>query len=297
MANKRPAITARNPEPTAYVYGQKGVSGTNHPIDRGYAVRFPTADPAENNANGKLTDQLGRQIYFWIEEVEATITMNGSTGQSRNVRQFFPRNMVQPMFTIRGRMPDSYKFNKLAGFVRESQWLSRSGRYFKMRSMNGDNIAYNNFRDTGEGGNGDSIFDPAIQLVIAGRNPAEDRSADSNPKSGTTRKGMNRGWTLKGYIKNIQAGAKRFDPAPQFEFQFLVSQMQDGAWTDEAVDVAGLKTLSWMDQFANRQMNEFVALGEPNKNKNKTPPPPQKSPTPLPNEVFGPGLPNPFDFR
>lgn len=304
MANKRPPITAKNPEPSNYTYGEKGIPGTSNPINRGYAVQFPTADPASNNANGLLTDQLGRRIYFWIENVEANVTMNGSTGQSRSVRQFFPRNMIQPTFTIQGRMPDSFKFNKLAGFVRESQWLARSGRYFKMQRMRGTDIAYNNFKDSNSG---DSIYDPTIQLTIAGRapqsewqghygtsfkDPVIEAGGDSNPDSGTTRKGINRGWVLKGYIQNIQAGAKRFDPAPQFQFQFLVSQMQDGAWTDESVDVAGLKTLSWMDQFANRKMNEFVALGDPNKKNDKKNNSNQGNGPLAPAAPFAPGIPN-----
>lgn len=274
------SVVAKNPVASNYKYGTRSIYGTHIPLDRGYAVKFPTSDPKANNANGKLTDQLGREIYFWIEEMSAQIQMNGSTGQSQSVRQFFPRNMTQPSFTIVGRMPDSYKYNVLAAFVRESQWLSKGGRTLKQQVLDGQAVAYNNYSDAGKTGlAGDSVYIPTIRLEIAGRlnngsyNSVGNRNfkppSESNDASGTTQKGRNRSWTLDGYIRNMQAGAKRFDPAPQFSFEFLVSQVKDGAWTDEEDTGRGLEILSWAEQFANRPMNGFEQLGDSKKDKDK----------------------------
>ena len=255
-------VVVNQPNASAYSEPNKSPLGSipraqsnSAPIDKGYAVKFPNANPV-GRSNGMISDQFGRKIYFWVEEMEASVNMSGSTSQSRRTRQFFPHNMNQPSFVIRGRCPDSYRFNQLAEFVRESQYASVSGK--ELRAM-GSSVPYNNSRISDSSGNstGDSVFDPTVELTILGRptNNTGDPFIDGAAKP-TATKGKNHEWVMNGYIKNIQAGAKRFDPAPAFEFEFLVSQVKVGLWTDAATKPT--ETLNWMSTFASAPRNTFV---------------------------------------
>ena len=274
-----PPVVANQPSESTYTEPNRSPLGSipraqsnSAPIDQGYAVKFPNADPA-GRSNGMISDQFGRKIYFWVEEMEASVNMAGSTSQSRRTRQFFPHNMNQPSFVIRGRCPDSYRFNQLAEFVRESQYASVSGK--ELRAM-GSSVSYNNSRVSDTAGNptGDSIFDPTVKLTILGRptnntgNPFIDGSDSPNAT-----KGKNHEWVMNGYIKNIQAGAKKFDPAPAFEFEFLVSQVKVGLWTD--ADTKPTETLNWMTTFASAPRNTFVPYSGSGSN-----PRPNPAPTP-----------------
>jgi len=231
--------------PSGDKHGQKHVPGAELPIRKGYGVRYISeTDPSTNNYTAKLTDQFNREIYFWIEDMDITININGSTGQSRSVRQFFPHNLSQPSITIRGRHADSYRRNLFAIFVRESQYNALSSRYYSQD---------------------DADFDPLIELSINGRKSDEDLRGEANPGSNTARKGRPHQWVAKGYIKNIQAGAKRFDPAPTFEFEFLVAEMvtgpgrlEDGSWKPKEMT-------DFMTLFAARPRNEFQEITKPTK--------------------------------
>lgn len=66
-----------------------------------------------------------------------------------------------------------------------------------------------------------------------------------------------RGWRVRGYIENIQAGAQRFNPAPSFQFKFVISYSQYdesgnvGLIQDSRVEAAGREILTWLDVIQN----------------------------------------------
>lgn len=259
-------------------HGKKGVPGAGLPIRKGYGVKYiPETDPSTNSYTAWLEDQFGRKIYFWIEDMSVTVNINGSTGQSRSVRQFFPHNMSQPSFIIKGRHADSYRRNLFAIFVRESQYNALSSRRWSQSDAN---------------------FSPLITLYVRGRTSDDDDRGEANPGSNTSRKGRGHMWKAEGYIKNIQAGAKRFDPGPEFEFEFLVAHMnvapgfmEDGTWKPYSL------VETFMETFAKRRpKGSFVQAAKPKDDKNKGGGTPAKPKTETPSgPVFGPDFPG-LDF-
>lgn len=213
-----------------------------NPIARGYAVRLPDSDPVDNQWNGRFLDLRGDKIHFWIEDIEANFAMAGSTAQSRHVRQFFPHNMVQPSIIVRGIAPNSYQYNRLANFVRQAQWDAVSGQ----------ELARAGIDLRGEPDNPITTLNLTIRAGITGL----------YPPTGRTVKGRHKAWKLEGYVKSMSAGAKRFEQAPRFQFEFLIaaSKLADGSnvgiWSDTAVQGDILK--SWMDIFKSRGAEGFV---------------------------------------
>lgn len=216
-------------------------------LDRGYGVATPDIDPASRQWNGRLIDMRGQRIHFWIEDIEASFAMGGTTAQSRTLRQFFPHNMVQPSVTVRGRAPNSFQYNRLASFVRRAQSDVVSA---KELGRNGINL-----RTRGLQGGGDSVVSTVELTVRAG-------ITSKYPFSGRTVKGRHKAWKLEGYIKSMPAGGQRFNQAPAFQFEFLIAESElsqsanIGIWSDTAVQ--GNQILPWITIFKSRGKEGFV---------------------------------------
>lgn len=254
-------IIIRNPkDQRAFDAYKPQVYGLHVPYDRGYGVATPDIDPAFNQANAFMLNQVGEGIGLWVEEIEANFEMVGTTGQSRKVRQFFPHNMVQPFITIRGQTPNSYQYNRLAAFIRASHYNALSGTDAKILAMKGAAVTYNNYRRKDKKGEpvGDSILDPTIQLTILS-GTVKGFPYNHAKGSGSSVKGRHQTWRVNGYVKQIMAGAERFNHAPAYQFEFVVSDTVNAAntpWNDDRV--AGSELAAWMDIFKGRPASSFV---------------------------------------
>lgn len=91
---------------------------------RGYDIQaLPDRDPPR--PNGWLT--FGKkEIKMWVFDVTAGFAMSGTTAQSSHTRTFFPRNFVQPAFTISVQCPTQRHAGDLAEFIRDTQRSLRS---------------------------------------------------------------------------------------------------------------------------------------------------------------------------
>jgi hypothetical protein len=215
-----------------YASGQ--IYPLQNPIDQGYAVKMPGVDPRNKSANGRMTNQLGEEIDFYIEEIETNFAMSGTTAQSRNVRQFMPHNVVQPAIKVKGRAPDNHQYNRLASFVRSSHYHA---------------LHYGEDTRKTITTSGKKVKTETVRLWIKNGQTPEVWNGNGNRKSV---KGIHVPWLVEGYIKSISAGGERFNFQPEFEFEFYVAEsifkqgeQNLGMWEDTRVYGAELKP--WLD--------------------------------------------------
>jgi hypothetical protein len=196
----------------------------NNKIDVGYGVDVPTKYPEGSNAYFK--NQQGKEMPLYVTDVELSIEMGGEAVQSKNVRQFFPSNLVQPSIEIFGIMPSSFHFNNLASFVRKSQDLAIFGG-----QENEDKLVQ--FR----------LFSKSSGKLYGEEFPYQGKRADGRQIT----KGRHTGLGILGYIQNAQAGARKENHAPEWQITMMVAKMEIGPWEDEVVPTGDLT--SWMDIF------------------------------------------------
>jgi hypothetical protein len=223
-------------------YSSGKVYPLQNPIKRGYGVADPDINPADRQANARMTNQKGEDIDFWVEEITANFAMTGSTAQSRNVRQFIPHNVVQPTITVSGRAPNQFQYNRMASFVRASHYTALH---------QGEQI-----RETITPG-GKKIKSETVRLLVRnGSQPGVWNAQRTKKRDGDRRgkrvKGIHVPWLVEGYIKSMKAGGERFNPAPQFQFEFFVAEstfkqgnINMGMWED--VRVYGSELKPWLD--------------------------------------------------
>ena len=221
MANRRDyEITSGNPEGPLEIL--------NNPADTGYFVKLPNKSAQNSDTwNAVLVTTDNQELKLWIEDLVLNFSMSGTSGQSRYRRQFYPKAFNQPSMMVKGKMPNQFEYNKLAAFIRESHF----------DALNQTN------RRTAEDGS-QAVFDKkTVTLHI--KNAGE----GSRPKRNI--KGGHIVLAFEGYVKNIEAGARKFQFAPDFQFEFVVAGSKDtgniGIYSDDIIQ--GSKIMSWMDLF------------------------------------------------
>lgn len=87
--------------------------------DQGYDVTA-TQKNLPPRPNGLLSK--GQQkVYLWVYEVQTGFSMSGTRGQSFRTRSFFPRNFVQPSFTVMCQSPNQENYANVIEFMRDAQ--------------------------------------------------------------------------------------------------------------------------------------------------------------------------------
>jgi hypothetical protein len=212
-------------------------------IDVGYGVNPPTKYPEGYNAYFK--NQRDEELQLYVTDIELSLTMGGETVQSKNVRQFFPSNLVQPSIEIMGIAPNSYHMNNLSSFVRKSQDLAIFGGQEESNK-------FVEFR----------LFNSSIGTSDVDAFPY--RGNRSNGKQIT--KGRHRRLHLEGYIQSVQAGARKENHAPEWQITMMIANMIQGPWEDQVVASGTLE--SWMDIFyglTNKQKKKIFVQQETRK--------------------------------
>lgn len=220
----------------------RGYDNTGQPNGQGSPLwTKPGSQSWVDARNGWITNQFFEHIPLIIEEVETGFEMGGSTAQSRTYRQFFPRNFTKPLITVRGRMVNDFEYNRLASMVRVSHLASLDDGFVPHSGLN-----------TRTDTNGDYL--PTITLSVF-----------RGGYAGRTVKGPHRPWRVEGYIKRIDAGAQRHNPAPPFEFDFVVAYSHDGYGLYHDEPIEGSDLVSWTQVFnATQSGNSFTPTNQGN---------------------------------
>lgn len=210
--------------------------GTNGPIAQGQGVRHHDVNASQKGASARLYNQVGDHISLWVYEVESGFEMAGTRAQSAQKRDFYPHNFVQPALKVRGQTANNYEFNRLSEFVRFAQ---RRGVFY------------------GEHG----LDRPTIDFVLFG----------NGVKTARGHKGEHQALKLEGIIPTIPRGARRFEFAHDYEFDFIVTKSVSGLMKDE--EYRARKLLSWAEivtpgsgGFVQRQNDDSGFTNDPDDN-------------------------------
>lgn len=203
-------------------------------IDTGYDTLFHSGAASYKGRNARLTNPFSESIPLIIEEIETSFQMGGTTAQSAELRQFYPRNFVQPTLTVRGRMPNGFQYNRLASFVRVAQIAALGKRFLR----------HSGTVRTSKSG----TYIPTMLFTVNG-------SDDKLHARKRHWKGPHKPLRLEGYVKTIQAGAEHHNQAPPFEFEFVAAHSHFsgsvGIYSDDRSE--GTEILPWIDIFEARK--------------------------------------------
>jgi hypothetical protein len=197
----------------------------NIPIDKGHGVQHRARSREHTtHTSAALTNQAGDYIALWVYEVEAAFELAGSRAQSAGFRSFYPHNFVQPKLTVRGQTVNNFEYNKLSEFIRETQ---RKAVYYDTRGLDAPVIGF-------------TIYKGGV-----------------NTARGT--KGSHQQLDLDGFIPAFGRGARRFEFAHEFEFDFIVTRSVSGLMKDEAYKARKLK--SWAEIVTKPDDKSFAQVG------------------------------------
>lgn len=180
---------------------------------KGYDVAT-TADQAnESGVNAWLSDTADNtHVKLTIISVETDLTLSGSRGQSQMQEDFYPRNFEQPSFKIICQARSQKEIGRVAEFVHKAQR--------------------------------NSVSQGSLMALIIPRSGLKNtRAPADNSRDGM--RGVRRGINMTGFVKNMPRSHRRFDPAPKFGFDFVVSRMHAGVFQDQPFHVYKLAT--WSD--------------------------------------------------
>lgn len=187
-------------------------------VDQGYDVVNTLGQARKQKAlkrtNGQLHD--GKYFFnFFVTDVEIDIALGGSTAQSRYKQDFYPKNFVQPSFTITGVCLDQVEYGVLCEFIHQSQHksLHHSGRL--------------------------------TQLLVKGDTWKFKKKIHVNKNGQQTVKGPRRPVVAKGHIGSIARAHEKFVYSPVFTFSFVVDDMISGIYSEDTVTANELQT--WSD--------------------------------------------------
>lgn len=171
-------------------------------------------DPANHSPSGYLQNYKGEQVALWITQAQISFTVGGTFVQSPRLREFFPRNLIDPVWSIQGITPNSFQYQRLAEFIRTTHFdvldptgLSDIGSHLPTLHINA-------------GGLGD--LSQLQQSDMKHFVPDQKKFLADHPNT-VQGKGPHSAQHMKGFIASFSRGAQRFINVPTYEFQFTVA--------------------------------------------------------------------------
>lgn len=212
--------------------------GLHVPYNQGYDARSrakaPTAEQGGSSGN-LYSPTLGAKVEMWITDISADFSISGEIGQSRMLREFFPHSFNDVTLQITGNVASTQEYNRLAAFVRQAHWQGLAN------VNNGDasdqTLTFTLYNNTPTAW---KLAPHTTDVAITGD------PAGALAQGLTTAKGAHRPWVVTGYIQEMQAGAERWEVAPQFTIDFIVTTSaltaHTGLWSDTAARGSVLKS-------------------------------------------------------
>lgn len=199
---------------------------TGTPVEQ---VMWPAVAPTKANRtaalwnNGLKKDDPWYGMHLWLTKVSTGWNLGGSYGQSRNNRIFYPRNLSQQHITIEGQMPNQHQYDRLVRFVRTHHETALD-RNDTLATQSPVTFAL-----------------PEALWPLPYVGPKRIKSSYRNDAyyigTGQHRQVVRRYYRsmyVDGYIVGIRAGHPRWNFAPRFTMQLLVSYDN----IDEKVELA-----------------------------------------------------------
>lgn len=202
-----------------FSFSQNPVPG-GQPTNRGWDVQQVRKVPT-STANAKMTTS-NSEIPLWVFDIQTDFNLGGSNSQSMLTRTFWPRSFTQQSYRIQGQAPGQKELGDLAEFIHQTQ-----------RNAVLDNLGKRlvNFY----------LFDKGLKNV------------------GGRMRGSHKPIAVAGYVRNFNRSHQRFDPAPNYSFDFIVARFLRSAPYDEGDPYVPPHVLKpWVDILRHRGAADWV---------------------------------------
>lgn len=200
-----------------------GWTPTRFPIEQ---VSWPDIAPTKANRTAAIwntaykpgDDWYGQNL--WLTKVTTGWHLSGNFGQSQKNRIFYPHNLSQAPITIEGQMPNQYQYDRLVYFIKRHHGTALNG--------------------TGSVQSPLTFALPAALMPLPGKNLGTYSHSAYGPSTDTYWDGDKivkryyRSMYVDGYITGIKAGHPRWNFAPKFTMDLMVSY----DYIDEKVHLA-----------------------------------------------------------
>lgn len=189
---------------------------TKRPLEQ---VAFPDILPTKatrtaaiwNNARDKTDPWRGQSL--WLNRVATGWNLNGSFGQAQKNRIFYPRNLSQQALTIEGQMPNQYQYDRLVYWVKQHQ--------------------HDALNHPGAEQQPATFLLPQNLLELPGKSLRGYRADAYFDGEGKIVRRYYRAINVDGYVLGIAAGHTRWQFAPRFTMDILISN----DYIDEKVEL------------------------------------------------------------
>lgn len=142
-----------------------------------------------------------------MTEANISFQVNGSFSQSARLRQWFPRNLIQPIWKLSGVCPNSFQYQRLGEFIRASQ----------LECITPTSLLAQNFLKLTIYNRGLGDLNMLSQVSSQFRRPH-----NVNASQWVQGKGPHEHQVVFGYAQNFSRGATKFINAPTYDFEFNV---------------------------------------------------------------------------
>jgi hypothetical protein len=178
------------------------------PYNQGYDVITTKPRNRKRSANAFLVNRVANTTAsLHVSSFDTALSLSGSTGQSPMTRDFYPHNFVQTTLNITCQAPGDFSLGEIAEFIHTAQ------------------------RDCVRTGKVMALSIPEAGLFHTSR----------------TMRGRASAINAFGYVRSMPRSHKRHSPAPDFQFDFVISRMREGLFHD--TPYKAYKLAKWSDIF------------------------------------------------
>jgi hypothetical protein len=204
--------------------GKNAAAQPGTAFDRGYDVKTTAAQAIDGGANTYLMDEADNtHVLLTLTAIEATLSLDGSRGQSPLQVDFYPRNFRQPSFTLVARARSQEEVGRVSEFIHKAQR--------------------------------NSVSQGSLMRIIIPSGGLKGTAASSINGSDGMR-GIRQGISMSGYVATMPRSHKRHDPAPEFTIEFVVAKMHVGIFEDQPYKA--YKLAKWSEIVESQLEGNFI---------------------------------------
>lgn len=215
------------------------------PISTGYFVNIPDISARLKERRNAVLTYGDKEVSLLITDLAVSLALGGSTSQSRTLRTFWPRSLGAATFTVKGQTWNQMEAQRIAEFVRMTQ----------LESLDATGSARNSLVHL-------VVFATQIELKnakgqVVGTIEGKNLTSGKNKQTLRNMKGGHDAFNMAGYIPAIRRGSERWVNAPDYQFDFVITQsLKDGLFEDKPLATRQIE--SWTQIFKELPKSRWV---------------------------------------
>lgn len=226
---------------------------------------------AKAAANMILTDGVDPASSFqfssFVHDISIDTSLSGSNAQAQLVRDFYPRNFVQPTITIMGQSLDQEDYGLLCEFIHNCQIKAVQNGSTNLtqvmimgKAAGGGTSGNRGFNGTRSSGNRVVLSQPALMI----NRPSDPNGGPAGVYYNQTVRGSHQPLLAKGYVATMPRIHSQFENAPIWTMQFVVAAMLSGPYRDSLQDTPRAQK-TWVDMLADIKSGAVTVSDAENK--------------------------------